>query len=218
MALQEKAVLARLHISNWSGRKFDRRASSFVNEQYEANADVGRVNKRLVPKAMIAPVVREVVRSRDSFIYNTTPWLDNGTRLLKTKHYFKFMEEMVSNKSRFESQVAKFLMHYAAFINTPDQAKFMGKLFNQQDYPTVDELREKFSFNTSFIPVPTNNDWRIAVDEVTEARLKADLDRQIQEATALAQQDITDRIVKKVEHVYNKLFHQNTQAVFQIYR
>jgi hypothetical protein len=41
----------------------------------------------------------------------------------------------------------------------------MGNLYNEEDYPSVDEVRSKFGFNLVFSPLPEAGDFRLDVPQ-----------------------------------------------------
>ena len=210
--LQEKGMLARLHICQWTGRKFDRDASNYVNNSYKAESDAARVNKMLVPKAMLAPVERSVAKSRLWFATNTSPWLDNGMRILSTEKYFDFVSTMLGMKSEFESSVDNLCDVYQDFINAGQARSHMGGMFDSTDYPDKEIIRNRFVFETKFMPIPAQGDWRVAVDADTEAELRESLKDQLLDAELNIYNDICNRITDKVTHVYERL---STDSKFQ---
>src|SRR6185369_3013865 len=92
--LAEKAVLASLNISQWSGRKLDRKITDEVNESHGAVADAGRYNKLLVAKVTLDPIQQIVGEARSYHIRMTLPWSDSGTRILPSALYLEYTKKI----------------------------------------------------------------------------------------------------------------------------
>ena len=60
-ALTERAMVMTLSISRWQGHRLDKEASRKVTSEAGAAADAARVNKHLVPKEALAPIVTGII-------------------------------------------------------------------------------------------------------------------------------------------------------------
>ena len=104
-ALTERAMVMNLSISRWEGKRLDKEASQRVTEEAGARADAARVNKHLVPKEALAPVMTAANVVRDHFYTSTLPWRDNGDRLMPRKLFTTFIERHEELKREFESKL-----------------------------------------------------------------------------------------------------------------
>lgn len=66
-ALTERAMVMNLSISVWQGYRLDKEASRKVVEEAGAHKDAARVNKHLVPKEALAPVITALGNIRTHF-------------------------------------------------------------------------------------------------------------------------------------------------------
>src|SRR5215472_4610962 len=92
--LEERTMLACLHIGTWSGMIRDKEVSDEVAESHHAELDAGLYSKRLVTAKHL-----HVVRSKYSALGTvhramTLPWEDGGVRILATKSFFTYTERM----------------------------------------------------------------------------------------------------------------------------
>lgn len=204
MDLAEKAMLMRLNISQWTARKYDRKVSKEVNERYQAAHQASRTNKLLVPHSMLHPVERATNQARLYATTHTSPWLDDGVRVLSSKSYFNFLEVMMKHKHNFQKAVETFVTDYDDFRGT-DAQNYMAGMYNLTDYPAADRIEKKFSFDVRFMPIPSNNDWRVETDEEVKTELKEQMEEQMRDAEARIQEDITARITSKVQHIYDHM-------------
>ena len=80
MDLNSDAMLVSLNIAAWSGRLYDRDASTHVAVHHDASASAGRYNKRLLPKAAFAALNAALNKARATHYEQTMPWDDKGAR------------------------------------------------------------------------------------------------------------------------------------------
>ena len=82
MAITDKCMLIDLTVGAWEGRKLDKDASDRVTEEAQAVSGTARVNKLLLPKEVLDPILLKRNQIR-RFVYDkTVPWSDAGPRLL----------------------------------------------------------------------------------------------------------------------------------------
>jgi len=79
--LNEKAMLVKLSVSQWTARKYDKKVSQEINDQYSAH-DAGRYNKVLIAQEEIKKISKVASQARSFHYFNTLPWDDNGSRIL----------------------------------------------------------------------------------------------------------------------------------------
>src|SRR3974390_883165 len=93
--LSERAMLAGLHISKYSGNMFDQEATEEFNESFKADRKkAGRDNKKLVSAEFLAGVNAIASAASRTHRTLTLPWENDGTRILTTKSYMKYTELM----------------------------------------------------------------------------------------------------------------------------
>lgn len=202
--LSEKAVLVRLKTSTWSAQKFDRSVSEEVSRSHKAEARAGRFYKDLISDTQLKNINRLIGYARDYHEMKTLPWLDGGTRILPSKGYLEYVQEMREYRQALEQLVEEFIQdHYDNAIERA--AKQLGDLFNPADYPTKDELRHKFGISMRVMPIPDTQDWRIDVQQDELNELIEDHTQQLKEATQQATKEIVNRIHETVSHVYERL-------------
>ena len=209
--LNEKAVLVRLNIKQWSGRKHDRRVSMQVAEMNGASEDSGRYHKHLVAAPEIKKVRKIANEARNRHYENTLPWLDDGNRLLPSANYFSYTQEMRTFKDRMTADVEEFIEKYPALIQ--QAAATLNGMFDPADYPDQEMLRRKFSFETHFIPIPDGGDFRVTLNREEMDQMRSDVESRVRNAEALAMQDCWQRLYDVVSHISEKL--SDPEAIFR---
>ncbi len=203
MELTRDAMLVYLRISAWSGRLYDREASDHVAAHHDANASAGRYNKRLLPKAALAPLNAVMNESRTQHYAQSLPWDDKGSRLLTVENYEHYAQVMDGLRERLVRQRARFIEDYDHYV---EQARLdLGKLFRIEDYPSKDQLRDRFSIRYRITPVPDADHFiaRLASDDID--RVKRDIERHIEEQIHDAVSDLYRRLAEAVERVSERL-------------
>lgn len=211
-ALTEKAMVMNLTVGMWQGYRLDKEASRKVTEEAGAKADAARVNKHLVPKDALAPVVTAASALRHHFYENTLPWRDNGDRLMTRKLYMKFIEEHERLRTEFDDAVQIFLQ--VDYPRAIEQAAFrMGDLFNPDDYPHAGELRFKFYARLDIDALTTANDFRVAIDQEHVDRVRASMEQAAEQRLQQAMGDVWKRIGDAIGRFHDRM--SNPDAKFQ---
>jgi len=203
MDLTRDAMLVSLRISAWSGRLYDREASDHVAAQHDANSSVGRYTKRLLPKAALAALAATMSETRTQHGAQSLPWDDKGSRLLTVANYERYTEIMDGFRERLVRQRARFIEDYDDYV---EQARIdLGKLFRIEDYPSKEQLRDRFSIRYRITPVPDADHFiaRLASDD-TE-RVKRDIESHVEEQLHDAVGDLYRRLAEAVERVSERL-------------
>ena len=203
MDLTRDAMLVSLRISAWSGRLYDREASDHVAAQHDANSSAGRYTKRLLPRAALAALNATMSETRTQHDAQSLPWDDKGSRLLTVANYEQYTGIMDGLRERLVRQRARFIEDYDDYV---EQARLdLGKLFRIEDYPSKDQLRDRFSIRYRITPVPDADHFiaRLASDD-TE-RVKRDIESRIEEQLHDAVGDLYRRLAEAVERVSERL-------------
>lgn len=210
--LTEKAMIVNLSIGLWQGYRLDKQASAEITAAKGAKADAARVNKHLVAKETLAPIVTASGAVRTHFYKKTLPWRDNGDRILSRKLYMPFIEAHEGLVKEFQATVDTFLDR--DYPGAVEQAQFrMGELFNRDDYPSAHELRRRFYIGLDITPVSTANDFRVAIDADHVERVKASIEAAAEQRLAAAQADVWARIGKAIGYFHERM--ADPKAVFR---
>lgn len=199
MSISSKAMVLNLQIGIWQGYRLDKEASQKVTRDAGAEHDAARVNKHLVPKEALKPVVAASSAVRTHFYARTLPWKDNGDRLLTRALYMDFVQEHGALMQQFEDAVGNFLTKdYPA---ARDQAEFrMGDLFKPDDYPSPLQLRHRFYINLDIDAVTEAGDFRVSLDEEHAVAVREQMEQAMQDRIGRAMQDIWARLSDVVGH------------------
>jgi hypothetical protein len=169
-SISSSAMLVELNISTWTGRKFDKTVSAEIDVQKQTTTRAGNYHKKLFADEPKFDAVGKFAGGvRTYHYYATMPWSDSGLRLLTTAMYFDYQKRITEMESEFKQLVADFLADYDLMVARA-QIK-LGTLFNEEDYPTKDEILERYRFSVKYSPVPSVGDWRVDVGNDAQQQL-----------------------------------------------
>ena len=211
MNLTDRALLVHLTVSQWTARKYDKRASKEVTTVHGAASAAGRFNKSLLPlNDKLENIHKKTTFIRTKYYNNTLPWGLDGTMMLPTANYLSFMSDFRKEKGEWEQLVQEFLDEYDQL--KLDAQRILGSLYDPADYPTALELRHKFKMDMAVFPVPSA-DFRVAIGSEELTRIQQDVERRVKEAEQAALKDVWNRLYERVKHIAEKL--ADPKAIFR---
>lgn len=210
-SLTDKAMLARLSITQWSARKTDKRVTAHVHAEYNASADSGRYNKALVSAEALQKVQQIAGAARDEHYKLTLPWRDDGARILPAKAYLDYSKLMRRLRSDFENAAGEFCDLYPSYIQNA-RSRLNG-MFNPSDYPDIEKIRGKFSWSVSIDPLPVGGDFRVELSDAEAQRIRQDIDGRTKQALQAGLQDAWKRLHEALARVVERL--SDPEAVFR---
>jgi hypothetical protein len=176
MSITSSAVLVEMNISVWTANKLDKGATDAVLVSNGATvADAAQVRKNLMAGTTLRKSIADYAAGcRLWHNMRTLPWSDKGPRILPTSLFMDYKAELNVRRDTFMRMVDEFRTNYPSLIQTA--ANYMGDLHNPADYPSVDEVVNKFGFKVVFSPVPESNDFRLDIpkQELDEVRQSYD--------------------------------------------
>lgn len=199
--LQEKAVLVKLSFSAYTGRKEDRKAESIVMNETGANKKSTKTYKYLL-KDHIDAINSELGRLRAWHYGITLPWA-RGLDILPTKLYFEYVKEYTSFKMRVESLVNDAALKLNEAIRE-DMDNLKG-LYNERDYPTEREFRNKYKVSMEILPIPAAGDFRVSMQNEEVERLSQELEQMKVEKENMMKRDLWERMYEPVKKMADTL-------------
>ena len=175
--LQTKAMLAQLSISQWTGRKADRKVTGEVERAHGAH-DSGKFNKILVAKELLDPIAKIAGRARDYHYNFTLAWSDSGPRILPSALFAEYTTTFRGIKQEFEKAVNTMVSAYPTEVQAARVR--LGTMYEPDDYPDPADMYMKFNVKTEFMPVPDGDDFRVSVAEDSQAELRDSVTRLVQ--------------------------------------
>lgn len=201
-SLTQSAMLAKMQVRQWSGRKFDKDVSEEIADIHNAT-DAGRFNKLLMPRAATAPMLAAGLALRKHHATNTLPWAIDGVGLLPAKNFFPYMAEHRRLAILFDLERDRFIGGYEA---AQDAArKQLGDMYNKADYPSADDLEGRIAVDVRVWPMPDASDFRVVLGDAEEARIRTEIEKSVNDAVAVAVRSLWQRVHDAVAAMHERL-------------
>lgn len=202
MDITSKALLATLSVRMWAGDVTDKRVSNEVAVNENAANDAGRYTKRLIGKQWIAPLQSIASAARAVHYGMTLPWSDQGARMLPAALFDDYGTKMAELCRRFDDTAQDFLRQYPA-IRAAAQIR-LGTMFKDADFPTEARVREMFSCNVRYEPIPAA-DFRVKLSADQVKALEAEYLKAADDRVSEAMASLWQRTYDAVKHLADKL-------------
>jgi hypothetical protein len=198
------AMLVDLNMSTWTGRKLDKKVSDEIDVSKGTKAKAGNYNKKLLAGSDKLEQIQKIVTAVRTWHYQQTlPWSDGGSRLLPMINFFDYKQTLNNFEKQFYDAVDSFLIEYPQLVSS--SAFTLGGMFDRNEYPTADDLRNKFGFKFVFIPVPDKGDFRIDVEQQAKTELQQQYEQYFQDKLNTAMKESWDRLHTVLTHISERL-------------
>jgi hypothetical protein len=204
MSIASSAVLVELNISVWTANKLDKGATDTVLASNSASKDSAQVRKNLMAGTDKRKKIADYAAKIRLYHNQTTlSWSDKGARLLPTSLFMDYKSNMNVYQRNMTTMIDDFYANYADLI---DLAKHhMGDLFNPYDYPSIDELRNKFGFRLVFSPLPEGGDFRLDIPKADMDELGEQYESAFNDRLKDAMREPWEKLHKTLVHISEKL-------------
>lgn len=205
MTISASAVLVELNISVWTANKLDKSATDTVILANNALVtDAAQVRKNLMAGTSLRKRIADFAAGcRLWHNTRTIPWSDKGARLLPTSLFIDYKMEMNARRAQFEDMVKEFKEQYPDLVDIARTS--MGSLFDSNDYPSVEQLDDKFGFRLVFSPVPESGDFRLDIPQQDMDEMRKDYDSAFDERISHAMRTPWERLHNLLTSMTSKL-------------
>jgi hypothetical protein len=212
MSITSSAVLVEMNISVWTANKLDKGATDAVLVSNGATvADAAQVRKNLMAGTTMRKQIADYAAGcRLWHNMRTLPWSDKGPRILPTSLFMDYKAELNVRRDTFMRMADEFRTNYPALIQT--SANYMGALHNPDDYPSVDEVMNKFGFRVVFSPVPESGDFRLDIPQQELDEVRQSYDNAFDTRLAEAMRTPWEQLHKMLTSMSEKLVEGNEET------
>ncbi len=202
MKVKDRAMLVRLRVSSWSGEKLDRKVTNDILIKQAMGNDAGRFNKKLLLPAALRPASQAVRALRDVHTTETLPYDDSHWRMLTTENYFEYIKVTNQAANHLEAMVEQLISGYDRHKQHARE-KLLHDMYNEGDYPSPHQIRERFAVDMEFRPVPDHGNFMVDLADDAVESLKGDMEKRAGERLAEAQSDLWRRLLEVTSHFAN---------------
>ena len=151
--IANSAVLVRLNISVWGASKRNKELEQEVARTKNADPKAMRMYDNLmVGSTGHSDVHKHAADCRLWHTQSTNPFDERGYRICPTSLFLDYKLHHNNKRDRFWSLVDTFRVKYLSYRETAKL--YRGDIFNELDYPPVEEACSKFAWNFTVAPVP----------------------------------------------------------------
>lgn len=198
ISLATSAILVSVDVNVWSATKQDRAISDEVTHAKKADSSAGRFVKNLLADDLFH---KRVVNYRQT-IYNwlkrsTFRW-NNSQDLLPVINLEKFKLEFSEHEKEFNRLLDSFINNYSSIVS--NMAFKQGDMFNTNDYPSAQEVRDKFGIKLYVSEVPSH-DWRCSISNDIADDLRKQYESQAESIITGIMHQQVERLTEVMESI-----------------
>lgn len=213
MTIANNAFLVRLSISQWNARKLDKTATRDAKERAGAGDKAGvKLYKTIIAADALDAIESIATAARIEHRKRTVPWQYDGPGAITAEGFPAYKAKMAELERDFRVAVESFLTLYAReradlLSNSNNEMRIsLGKLFDPDDYPSMEMLRSKFAFIVSAEPMPQAQDFRVqGLAQADVEAIKADMGERFDNAVQDANKSAWGRVLEHVEKLKLRL-------------
>lgn len=204
MSISSSALLVELNISVWPASKIDREITDKVNSDAGAVRGASQTKKNLFAGTSLRKDIADfAARVRLYHNKHTLPWADKGERMLPTALFLEYKQTMNGYERTFEMMCDNFFIEYPRLVAEAPNA--LQGLFKAEDYPDIEEVKQKFGFKRTVKPVPEAGDFRLDIPAEDLAEMRNEFIDQQDKKLADAMREPWERLHKTLVGMSEKL-------------
>ena len=179
--IQEKAMLVRLEVHNWSGEMTDPKVLMDVATRAGSSrpGEVGRFRKWLVMGDRSKELKRAASAVRQAHNELTMAWDSGVHRLLPVSLYERYLKSVDATIARYEQSREDFIQSMPSMV-VEAQAR-LGTIFNQNDYPSEATLRRTISAHYAIYPLTNTRHFIVeTLSQDVQSQLRSTMESEFQ--------------------------------------
>jgi hypothetical protein len=183
-------------------RKMDKRATSQVISQNNARKGAANVSKKLIMSNAHDDLTKLVAQIRAFHREQTVPWGDLGDRLISNEALIDYRNNMAQLEDEFWDLAKRTEDEYPqAVAQAQLQQTGLGYMFNENEYPSVEQLRHKFKFSLVFEAVPDVGDFRVDIGNQAASEMREQYKQVLADRINAVKQDLAERLLEPLQRM-----------------
>jgi len=196
-SIADRTMLVVLQTGAWRAVRLNRTETADVNARH--STDAAKVLVRLTDNPALAALSKLHASAYQAHRRLTLPTIQDGMRLLPSGREFEHADTMRKLHTQHGKLVADFIGAYQS-IKADAPARLNG-LYDATQWPSVDTVESKFTFQTRYLPCPSHGTWGVWLAESAKTG-ETELRERIQEAL----QRLVDRCRETDGKLYQSVF------------
>jgi len=127
------------------------------------------------------------------------PWGDLGDRLVSNQALIDYKNNMAQLEDEFWDLARQIIEDYPQAVA---QAQLqLGDMFNENEYPSVEQLRRKFKFSLVFEAVPDVGDFRVDIGNQAASEMREQYKQVLADRINAVKQDLAERLAEPLQRM-----------------
>lgn len=199
VSLKDRCVTVTLKRTQWSPKKWDKGVTKSVEDTAGVKG-VGKYTKQLLKgNKDLKDLQKKFDEAYQYVVKNSLPWMADGVRIIPAAQVIDFASAIDNIRSEAMGLVSKLHDNWNAAVQ--EDANRMGPLFDPNDYPTADEMAQRWSIRVTVAPISDSSDFRVDVGE----EMKQALDKELQDVEAQATEHVVKMLMDPIKAMAEKL-------------
>jgi hypothetical protein len=196
-------MLVSFSTSFWSGKATDDSVEDELTKSHGTEKDVHEYRKRLVRPEDIKEFKSVRSQFRAYLKDKTSPWLNDGTRVMASPFYFEVVAREREFRAAWESALAKFFGKYPSLKAAAK--KRMGSLYRDEDFPSIESLKKRFDWEFNVLPIPDKSDWRVDLGKKDNVQIERQIEEKVKQGILKATADLWQRMYEVVQKMAERM-------------
>jgi hypothetical protein len=199
--ITSRLLCVSLNISQWQGRKLDKRETQELAVKHNLPNEAGRVYKTLLPMASsLDKVHKQTGKIRTYYYEHTVPW-EYSRNALKAEGYIKFAQDMRDMIDEWTHYADDFKRQYPSLHAMAPSV--LNGLYRAEDYPSPEQMNRNFNVELRFMPLPEVGNIVIEAADASEAEAASAAERELREEL---ERGMTARYEAAMQDVWKRLY------------
>ncbi len=203
MSIQENVMLVRWTICSWGATKRDQQETEETCRNKGTTKEWLRVNKSLLPENALKPIHQVEREARDCHYRMTLPFDDDGWRILPSAMYPEYQKKFEELKAK-DYEMVEVLCDDLPRLKE-EAKKGLNGAYCEEDYPTAEELWERFDMTMTVRPLPQGENLNLNINSEELARLQKTIDAEVMDQIKVSVNDLWFRLRDVVQYAADRL-------------
>ena len=195
-SLASSSMLVSINIGCFNTRRKDKKVSKDIaRDNYVANEKLVSANKTLLASPKLDAIRSLITRIHEVNRNMTNEWAPK-LQLLPTSvypdHVNTFMGQ-ASFEGTYWGLVQDFVDNEYSWV-VMNMQRELGSMYDAAQYPSVEEVRKKFYYNVSYMPLTDSTNWQLDLEREAQSALQEHYERQLTHRVQAMASDLHKRI------------------------
>ena len=208
--IQNNAMLLTATITKFSNTRRDNGMADELTVAKKASANVIKVTKTLFASPIIKSLNKAHGQLRNHTLnFNTLPW-DDGERLIPVESIEGFETAWVTKTDYIDDLKRELVREYPNMLKRA--AKDLGDAFDIGDYPTAEEILDRYSATYALKKLPEAGDLRVNLPADKLQKIKDSIEADVTSRVEAATESVHERVVDTLQALIDGLERHGEKA------